>query len=99
MFELYQEDKFSHNESIPGRKDRDKKDECSMLTILRQFKVFLPPEHPNCLYKIATKDPVTDEIQVSLLNAKELGRQQMKEFVQQRLPSASQQQQDRSDQK
>jgi len=59
MFELYQEDKFSHNESIPGSKDRDKKDECSMLTVLRQFKVFLPPEHPNCLYKIATKDPVT----------------------------------------
>ena len=70
-----------------------------MLTILRQFKLFLPPEHPNCLYKIATKDPVTYEIQVSLLNAKELGRRQMKEFVQQRLPSASQQQQNRSDQK
>ena len=49
-----------------------------MLTILRQFKVFLPPEHPNCLYKIATKDPVTYEIQVSLLNAKEHGRQQIK---------------------
>jgi len=81
MFELHQEDKFSHNESTPGRKDSDKKDECSLLTILRQFKVFLPPEHPNCLYKIATKDPVTDEIQVSMLNAKELGRQQMKELV------------------
>jgi len=66
------------------------------MTILRQFKVFSPPEHPNCLYNIATKDLVTDEIQVSLLNTKEVGRQQMKEFVQQRLPSASQQQQDRS---
>jgi len=55
-----------------------------------------PPEHPACLYNIATKDLVTDEIQVSLLNAKELGRQQMKEFAEQRLPSVSQQQQDRS---
>ena len=96
MFGLYQEDKFSHNESTPGRKDRDKKDECSLLTILKRFKVFSPPEHPTCLYNIATKDLVTDDIQVSLLNAKELGRQQMKEFVEQRLPSASQQQQDRS---
>jgi len=96
MFGLHQEDKFSHNESTPGRKDRDKKDECSLLTILQQFKVFSPPKHPTCPYTIATKDLVTDEIQVSLLNAKELGRQQIKEFVEQRLPSVSQQQQDRS---
>jgi len=96
MFGLHQEDKFSHNESTPGRKDRDKKDECSLLTILKRFKVFSPPEHPTCLYNIATKDLVTDEIQFSLLNAKELGRQQMKEFVEQRLPSVSRQQQDRS---
>ena len=67
-----------------------------MLTILKHFKVFSPPEHPACLYNISTKDLVTDEIQVSLLNAKELGRQQMKEFAEQRLPSVSQQQQDRS---
>ena len=39
MFGLYQEDKFSHNESTPGRKDRAKKDKCSLLTILKQFKV------------------------------------------------------------
>jgi len=96
MFGLHQEDKFSHNESTTGRKDRDKKDECSLLTILKQFKVFSPPEHPTCLYNIATKDLVTDEIEVSLLNTKELGRQQMKEFVEQSLPSVSQQQQDRS---
>ena len=96
MFRLRQEDKFSHNESTPGRKDRDNKDECSLLTILKQFKVFPPPEHPACLYNIATKDLVTDEIQVSLLNAKELGRQQMKEFVEQRFPSVSQQQHDKS---
>ena len=94
MFGLYQEDKFS--ESTPGRKDRDKKDEWSLLTILKQFKVFSPPEHPTCLYNIATKDLVTDHIQVSLLSAKELGRQQMKDFVEQMLTSASQQQQDRS---
>jgi len=73
MFGLHQEDKFSQNESTPGRKDCDKKDECSLITILRQFKVFSSAAHPNCLYNIATKDLVTDKIQVSLLNAKELG--------------------------
>ena len=98
MFGLDQEDQFSHNESTPGRKDRDKKDESSLLTRLKQFKVFSPPEHQACLYNIATKDLVTDEIQVSLLNAKELGHKQMKEFALQRLQPVhvSQQQQDES---
>jgi len=64
--------------------------------IFKQFKLFSPPEHPACLYNIATKDFLIDEIQVSLLNSKELSRQQMKEFVEQRFPSVSQQQRDRS---
>ena len=93
---IHQEDKFSHNESTPGRKDRDQKYESSLLTILKQYKVFFPAEHPTCLYNIATEDLVTDEIQVSLLNAKKLGGQQMKNFVEQRLASVSEQQQDRS---
>ena len=37
MFRLHQGDKFSLNESTPGRKDRDNKDECPLLTILKQF--------------------------------------------------------------
>ena len=61
----WNESKFnqvSPDQSTPGRKDRDKKDECSLLTILKQLKVFSPPEHPSCLYNIATKDLVTDKI-------------------------------------
>ena len=96
MFGLVQEDMFSHNESTPGRNDCVKKDECSLLTILKQFKVFSPPEHPTCLYNIATKDLVTDEIQVLLLNVKELGQQHMNKFVEQRLATAFQQLQDES---
>ena len=95
MFRLRQEDKFSHNESTPGRKDRNNKDACSLLTILKQLKVFSPPKHPTCLFNIATKDLVTDEIKVSLLDAKELGQQQMEEFVDQRFPNVSQRQRDR----
>ena len=34
MLGLYQEDKFSHNESTPGWKDRDKHDKYSLLTTL-----------------------------------------------------------------
>lgn len=90
MFGLEQEDKFSHNESTPGRRDRDKKDESSLTAILKQFKVFSPPDHPTCLYNIATNDLVTDEIQVSLLNAKKLGEQRMNEFVEERLATQQQ---------
>ena len=45
--------------------------------------MFSPLQHPACLYNITTKDLVTNEIQVSLFNAKELDRQQMKEFGEQ----------------
>ncbi len=96
MFGLVQEDKFSHSESTPGRKDRDKSDESLLLTFPKQFKVFSPEEHHTCLYNIATKYLVTEEIQVSLLNAKELGDKQAKEYVEQRLQTVSQQQQDES---
>ena len=51
MLRLHQEVKFSRNESAPGRKDRNNNDECLLFTILKQFKVFSPPEHPACLYK------------------------------------------------
>ena len=49
MFRLHQEDMFSHDESTPGRRDCEHKGECSLLTILKQFKVFSPPEHLACL--------------------------------------------------
>ena len=54
MFRLHQEDKFSYKQSTPGRKGRDNKDECSLFTILKQFKVFSSPEHTACLYNITT---------------------------------------------
>ena len=65
-FRLHQEVKFSHNESALGRRDRDNNDECLVLTILKQFKVFSLTEHPACLYKIAITDLVTDESRLAL---------------------------------
>ena len=44
MLGSHKEDKFSHNESTPGRKDRDKNDEASS------------SEDPIRLYNIANKD-------------------------------------------
>ena len=66
MLRLHQEVKFSHNESAPGRKDRDNNDECLVPTILKRFKVFSPTEHPACLYKIVITDLVTDESRLAL---------------------------------
>jgi hypothetical protein len=87
MFGLSHEDKFSQNESTPARKHRDNMDESSLCAIFEEYKVFSPTAHPDCLYNIATKDLVTEAIQVSLLNARDLGQQQMSEFVKQRLQS------------
>ena len=75
MLRLHQEVKFSHNESAPGRKDRDNNDECLVPTILKRFKVFSPTEHPACLYKIVITDLVTDE-------------SKLKEFVKERFSAA-----------
>ena len=80
MFGLRHEDKFSHNDLTPARKHRDNMDESSLCTIFEEYKVFYPTAHPDCLYNIATKDLVTEEIQCLLLNARILGQQQMSEW-------------------
>ena len=51
-----------------------------LLIIFEEYKVFYPTAHPDCLYNIATKDLVTEEIQCLLLNARILGQQQMSEW-------------------
>jgi hypothetical protein len=85
MFCLKREDVFTDNESTRGRVFRDNKDEDSLYCLFQQCNVFSPTSHPECLYNIATKDLVTEEIQESLLSAKHLGQQQVGEFVNQQL--------------
>ena len=87
MLRLHQEVKFSHNESASGRKDRDNNDECLVPTILKRFKVFSSTVQPACLIKLSLQisSPMNQD---SLLNAKELGWQQIKEFVKQRFSAA-----------
>lgn len=43
------------------------------------------PSHPDNLYSLLTKDMATEKIEASLLGAATLGRQQLEEFVMQRL--------------
>ena len=103
MFCLKREDVFTDNESMRGRVFRDNKDEDSLYCLFQQYNVFSPTSHPECLYNIATKDLVTEEIQESLLSAKHLGQQQVGEFVNQQLiepflraqPSSGEQDQDK----
>ena len=80
MFGLRHEDKFSHNDLTPARKHRANTDESSLCAIFEEYKVFYPTAHPYCLYNIAMKDLVTEEIQCLLLNAQILGQQQMSEW-------------------
>jgi hypothetical protein len=93
MFGLSHEDKFSHNESTPARKHRNNVDESSLCVMFEEYRVFSPTADPDCLYTIATKDLISEEIRVSLLNAQDLGHQQMSEFVEQRLQSVPDSQQ------
>ena len=85
MFCLRRENVFTDNESSRGRLFRDNKDEDSLYRFFEQYNVFSPTSYPECLYNIATKDLVTEEIQESLLSAKHLGQRQVGEFVSQRL--------------
>ena len=93
MFGLRHEDKFSHNKLTPARKHRASMDESSLCAIFEEYKVFSLTTHPDCLYNIATKDLVTEEIQCSLLNARILGQQHMSQFVEERLQSVRDRQQ------
>ena len=54
------------------------------------FSVFSSISHPAPLQNLATKDLATEVIQESLLRAKVLGQQEVKQFVQDRLIVAEQ---------
>ena len=56
-----------------------------MLTIFKRFNVFSERYPKDILQNIATKDMVNNEIQESLLQATELGQQQVLTFVSKRL--------------
>ena len=89
MLRLHQEVKFSHNESAPGRKDRDNNDECSVSARHSQavHSIFYQQSIQPVFIKLSLQISSSMN-QDSLLNAKELGWQQIKEFVKQRFSAA-----------
>lgn len=74
-----------HNEWTKSRQKRDNDEENSLLTTLRGYSVFPSVSHPDTLQNIATKDLATEQIQDSLLHAKELGLEEVEKFVHDRL--------------
>ena len=78
---------WTPNEATPARMSRDNKDEASICTVLRRLKVMTEErlDRPDTLLNIATRDVATTEIEKSLLNAKQLGQDQLETFVKERM--------------
>ena len=73
-----------HNEATKSRQKRDNDDEMALLTAFQGFGVFASVS-PDSLQNLVTKDLATEEIQNSLLCAKELGQEQVNTFVADRM--------------
>ena len=84
-------DKSIAKETTPSRSKRDGEDEQALLDILQRFKVFSDDAPKDILWNIATRDLASDEIQCTLLNASNLGQEEVIKFVRDRIsnPPAS----------
>ena len=86
LFLCEHEDDYKHNESSKGRIKRDEEDEDKILATFRRFNVFGDSSDPSIsLQNIVTKDLATTYIENSLLSARQLGQDQLTEFVRTRL--------------
>lgn len=65
-----------HNEATKSRKKRDNEDEIALCRAFSGYKMFAS-DSPEILQNLVTKDLATEEIQNSLLCAKELGQEQV----------------------
>ena len=72
-----------HLHKITTKSDKD--DESALLSTLQGFNVFSNFSHPETRHNLTTKDLATAAIQDSLLLAKELGQEEISDFVRQRL--------------
>jgi len=78
---------WTPNEATPARMSRDNKDEGSICNVLRRFKVMADEtaDRPDALLNIATRDVATADVDESLLNAEQLGQNQLETFVKERM--------------
>jgi hypothetical protein len=87
MYGIGLDEKLAHNESRKSRLRKDNATESDLVAVLERFNALSSTQH-GTLQSIATKDLATDEIQVSLLKAAELGQNQLEAFVEERLMAA-----------
>ncbi|PIK40695.1 hypothetical protein BSL78_22450 [Apostichopus japonicus] len=85
MYHMSHTDRHCRNEEMPSRQEKDNTDEQSLVSVFQRFKVFDPTVQPTALQSIVTKDLADEQIQDSLLNAQTYGKQQLQEFVKDRL--------------
>lgn len=69
------------SESIPSGKWRDHDDELKVLQILQRFKVFSPDSSIKTLHNIATVYLTREKIQEFILNAEQMGQEQLNASV------------------
>ena len=74
-----------HNEATKSRQKLDKENESALLSTLRVSTCFSFFSHPETLQSLATKDLETAAIQDSLLLAKELGKEEISDYLRKKL--------------
>ena len=84
LFQVGRDDSVTHKESSKGRVTADISVESSVLTTLQRFNI-LSTELHDVLQNSVTKDVATDDIQVFLLQAQQLGQTKLNSFVNERL--------------
>ena len=87
LFGLTHDQSLKHKESGKSRMQKDLKDEENIVETLRKYK-FLNEDQCNreVLENIITKDQSTTDITESLLQAKSIGQSQLENFVAERFP-------------
>lgn len=84
MYDHHPGSGYVHNEATKSRQKRDNDDEMALVTAFQGFKV-LASVSPGSLHNLVTKDLATEEIQDSLLCAKDLGQEQVNTFDEERM--------------
>ena len=75
------DDTFNHKEMSKSRKKKDNSDMKALEDITKKFNIISFDTETDVLQNAANKDVATEAIQVSLLNACELGHVQTENFV------------------
>jgi hypothetical protein len=85
MYNVNPDDILTHKEVTNSRQGVDYKSKISIVQVMGRYEVMGPNSRTDVLFNPVTKDIATDVIQTSLLSAKQLGQDQLQQFVKDRL--------------